>query len=258
MSLAATTPYPATPDRAAYSSQKRANGAQVLLGQKAPPPNYTARGLAVIAYTLALGAIVTLGFKPAEAPPEELQAVELAPIPVDEQPPEDVPDLAQPETLEPPPPEALDPIAPVDEVKPEPKPIEKPKPERKVEKKIDPAPQRRDAKRTPSAAAQTAVPAVHAPPAPAGATPSAVANQLHACLQRGAANSYPESQAPRSAHIAYRATFSATGSLISFSITPSGNAAFDAVANRLGGRCGVVAAPGKTVAVSGSLTFSAN
>ncbi len=75
-------------------------------------------------------------------------------------------------------------------------------------------------------------------------------------MQRAAANAYPESQAPRTAHISYRATFSASGSLTSYSISGSGNGAFDAVAQRLGSRCGSVPAPGKPVSLSGSLTFS--
>ncbi|MFY9834404.1 MAG: energy transducer TonB, partial [Methylocystis sp.] len=79
---------------------------------------------------------------------------------------------------------------------------------------------------------------------------------FHACMQRAAANAYPESQAPRTAHISYHATFGASGSLTSYSISGSGNAAFDAVAQRLGARCGSVPAPGKPVSLSGSLTFS--
>jgi periplasmic protein TonB len=255
MSLAATTRYPTAQETVAYEAPRRGGGAQGLLGQKAPPPNYRAQGVAAILYALAIGGVLTLGFRSAEAPVEEIQAIELAPIPIDEPPPDETPPLAEPETFEPPPPEALDPIAPVDDVKPPPKPVEKPRPEKKPEKPVERT-QRRDAAPSPRAAARSDVPAARAPAAAPGVPTSAIANHFHACMQRAAANAYPESQAPRTARVGYHATFSATGSLASYTITPSGNAAFDAVANRLGGRCGSVPAPGKPVSLSGSLTFS--
>lgn len=234
------------------------HGVQSLLQPTAPPPNYIAQAGAAAVYALLLGAVVTLSFRTAETPVEEQQVIELAPMPVEEPPPEDV--LPPPEELalpEPPPPPMMDPIAPVEEVKPAPKPV--PKVEKKIEKPIKP---RTDAKptttptRATNAGPRTDAPAVRAPAAPPGATPSAIANHFHACMQRAAANAYPDSQAPRTAHISYHASFSATGSMTSFSISPSGNGAFDAVANRLGSRCGSVPAPGKPVSLSGSITFS--
>lgn len=234
------------------------NGVHGLLQPKPQRPHYPAQIGAAAVYALLLGAVVTLSFKAAEAPIEEQQVIELAPMPVDEPPPEDI--LPPPEELslpEPPPP-LMDSIAPVEEVKPQPKPLPKPKIEKKVEK---PAKPHTDAKpvattRAAPAGPKIDAPAVRAPAAPAGATPSAIANHFHSCMQRAAANAYPESMAPRTAHIAYHATFSATGSMTAFSISPSGVGPFDAVANRLGGRCGSVPAPGKPVSLSGSFTFS--
>ena len=226
----------------------RAVGAQSLLSGQPPQRHYPARGIALALYALLIGAAVTTAFKPAQVVTEEEQTVELAPMPVAEEPPpppDQVP-IEQPEVDDtPPPPMALDPIAPIEEVKPAPKPIEK------VEKKVDKPVERKPA------AAPRAVPAARALAAPPpGAQVSAIANHFHACMQRAAANAYPESQAPRTAHISYHATFGASGSLTSYSISGSGNAAFDAVAQRLGARCGSVPAPGKPVSLSGSLTFS--
>ena len=110
-----------------------------------------------------------------------------------------------------------------------------------------PAPERRAAVLAPVRAA---------PPPPPGATPSAIANQIHARLMRAAANAYPESQKPRSARISYRVSVDASGHITSFSITPSGNAAFDSVASRLGGRIGTVDAPGRAAALSGVINFA--
>jgi hypothetical protein len=93
-------------------------------------------------------------------------------------------------------------------------------------------------------------------PVPPGATVSAIANQIHMRLARAAANAYPESQKPRSARISYRVVLDASGHVTSYSITPSGNAAFDSVAQRLGGRIGTVDAPGKPAQLSGVLVFA--
>jgi hypothetical protein len=196
-----------------------------------------------VLYTASIWAILTLGFAVDNKPAEELAVIELAPIPVDEPQDEEPPPPAEPDLPEPPPPEP-------DAMAPEPPPPPKPVPKPKVERPREPRPER----------PRPSVPRVDVPaaraPTPVGATPSAVANVFHACMQRAAANAYPEAQAPRKAHIGYHATFGATGSLLSYSISPSGNPAFDAVANRLAGRCGAVPAPGKTVSLSGGLTFS--
>ena len=167
--------------------------------------------------------------------------MESPPPPVDEvKPPE-------PEVLEPPPPPVAEKaVAPIEPPKPRPipKPVVKPIP--KPVQKAQPRP----AERRPAVAAP-----VRAAPPP-GATPSAIANQIHARLMRAAANAYPESQKPRSARISYRVSVDASGHVTSFSITPSGNAAFDSVASRLGGRIGTVDAPGRAAALSGVINFA--
>ena len=229
-------------------SDRRSVGAQSLLSAKPPKQHYSAQGIALALYALLIAAALTTAFKPAQVVTEEEQTVELAPMPVDEEPPPppDQAPIEQPQVDNtPPPPMALDLIAPIEEVKPAPKPVEKV--EKKVEKPVE---------RKPAAAPRVAAPAVRAPAAPPGAQVSEIANHFHACMQRAAANAYPESQAPRTAHISYHATFGASGSLTSYSISGSGNAAFDTVAQRLGARCGSVPAPGKPVSLSGSLTFS--
>lgn len=249
MSLAAAERYAAPTEE---SDERIIKGAQTLLHLQAPRPNHPVRIGAALAYLALLTAIVTVGFRTNIAPVEEEQAIELAPLAVEEPPPEeDTP--PQPEEIElplPPPPLAMDPIAPVEQKTPVEKP--KPKPVKKIEKSVVQPRHTAPAQNAPRVAA----PAVRAPAAPPGASASAIANQFHACMQRAASNAYPESQAPRSAHISYHATFSAAGALTSYTISSSGNGAFDAVANRLGGRCSSVAAPGKAVSLSGSLTFS--
>jgi outer membrane biosynthesis protein TonB len=238
----------AIPGAGAFPPDHRAHGAQSLLSGKPPKQHYTAQGIALALYALLIGAALTTAFKPAQVVTEEEQTVELAPMPVDEEPPPppDQAPIEQPQVDDtPPPPMALDPIAPIEEAKPTPKPIEK------VEKKVD-----KPVERKQTAAPRAAVPVARAPAAPPGAQVSEIANHFHACMQRAAANAYPESQAPRTAHISYHATFGPSGSLSSYSISGSGNAAFDAVAQRLGARCGSVPAPGKPVSLSGSLTFS--
>jgi outer membrane biosynthesis protein TonB len=223
-----------------------------LLSAKSPKQHHTAQGVALALYALLIGAALSTAFRPAQVVTEEEQTVELAPMPVAEEPPPppDQAPIEQPEVDDtPPPPMALDPIAPIEEVKPAPKPIEK------VEKKVEKPVERKPAA-APRAVPAARAPAARAPAAPPGAQVSEIANHFHACMQRAAANAYPESQAPRTAHISYHATFGPSGSLSSYSISGSGNAAFDAVAQRLGARCGSVPAPGKPVSLSGSLTFS--
>lgn len=223
-------------------------GAQTLLEPNAPRPNYPVQLAAVVLYALALAGVLLLSRPAPETQVEEPLELVLAPAPVEEPPP---PPEATPEQADeiPPPPEAIDPVAPVEE----PKPIPKPEPKPKVEKKVERKPvAHSDA--TPRHAAP--VPATSAAPSAPSANMSAIASQIHARLQRAAANAYPELQSPRSARVGYRVSFSASGALTSFAIVPSGNAAFDAVASRLGGRIGAISPPGKAVSLSGSLTFS--
>jgi len=90
---------------------------------------------------------------------------------------------------------ALDPIAPIEEAKPTPKPIEK------VEKKID-----KPVERKQTAAPRAAFRRARARRAArrAGFGDRQPLPRLHAARGR---NAYPESQAPRTAHISYHATF---------------------------------------------------
>src|SRR5208282_2829257 len=183
----------------------------------------------------------------------ELVMEQPAPPPVVEQPKPPEPEAVKPPEPQvdepPPPPKAIEPaVAPVEP--PKPKPVVPPKPKPKPVVK---APEHTVA--APRHPVAVAAP-VRAAPVPAGATPSAIANQIHARLARAAANAYPESQKPRSARISYRVMVDASGHITSFSITPSGNAAFDAVASRLGGRIGTVDAPGRAAALSGVITFA--
>jgi protein TonB len=253
MSLATAPRYAHSFDE--FPLSEDASGAQRLLSAPSPRPNYAIRCGAVVLYALAFGAIVTLGFSVQDKPIEEQAVIELAPIPAEETPEEEAPAPPEPEELPEPPPPAPEAAAPVPEVKPPPpKPVPKPKP--KVEKeRLRHEPRPAPAERARTSGPRTDAPAARAP-APAGVPTSAIANHFHACMQRAASNAYPESQAPRRARVAYHAVFGPTGSLASYSITPSGNAAFDAIANRLGGRCGSVPAPGKSVSLSGALTFS--
>ncbi len=110
----------------------RAHGAQSLLSAMPPKQHYTAQAVALALYALLIGAALTTAFKPAQVVTEEEQTIELAPMPVDEEPPPpDQAPIEQPEVDDtPPPPMALDPIAPIEEAKPAPKPVEK------VEKKV--------------------------------------------------------------------------------------------------------------------------
>lgn len=246
MSIAAAPTYEDVTNHALSDDQGDSQGAQSLLQSTPARPHYPAQVGAVLLYAIILGALVTLTFRTAEKIAEEEQVIELAPMPVQEEPPPQD-ELPPPETMEipelPPPPAVIDPVAPVEE-----KPKPPPQPAKPKTEKVAPKPN--------AAPRTTGAPAVAAPAAPPGAAASAIANHFHACMQRAAANAYPESQAPRTARIAYRATFSASGQMTAYSITPSGNGAFDAVANRLGGRCGSVPSPGKPVALSGALTFS--
>ncbi|MBY6242243.1 hypothetical protein [Methylosinus sp. Sm6] len=249
MSLATAARYAPPLQELAFDDD--ASGAQGLLRASPPRANYAARCGAVILYALAFAAIVSVGFSVDNKPVEELSVIELAPIPVDETPEEETPPPAEPDLPEPPPP-APEAVEPLPQVKP---PPPKPAPKPKVEKERPRHEPRPAAERTRASGPRVDAPAARAP-TPVGATPSAIANVFHACMQRAAANAYPEAQSPRRAHIGYHATFSATGSLVSYSIVSSGNAAFDAVANRLAARCGTVPAPGKTVTLPGAITFS--
>jgi len=258
MTLAAAPRFEAPSHEPEPTDEATRNGAQSLLRLPAPPPNHFARVGAIVAYLALLAAFLTVGFRANEAPVEELQVVELAPLPAEEEaPPEDVPPPPETMTLDDlPPPPALQPIAPVEQ-----KPVEKPKPikvEKPHERKPAPSHEARPsherssehehAERKPAAVGPR-TPAAEAKP---GATMSQAANALHACLQRAAASV----DAPRSGRVSYHASISASGSVTSFSVSSSGNAALDGIASRLGARCSSVPAPGKPGSLSGAINFT--
>ncbi|WP_374545584.1 energy transducer TonB [Rhodoblastus sp.] len=247
--------------RPEFEIGKALSGAQNLLTLRPARQFYLAEAAAVALYALILAAGLNYTTRPQEAPEEQPMelVMETPPPPAVEEPKPPAPVVppqpdappppqaeAQPEPLPPPPAAVEPPVAPVKPPPPPPKPAAKPKP-KPVAQKPAPAPAR------PAAAAPA-----RAVPVPAGATPSAIANQIHARLARAAANAYPESQKPRSARISYRVMVDASGHVTSFSITPSGNAAFDSVASRLGGRIGTVDPPGRPAALSGVINFSYN
>lgn len=230
------------------------SGAQNLLTLKSARQNYIAEAVAVGVYALILAAALTYSTTPQQAPAEEpMELVMEAPPPVVEEPKPPEPEAIKPPEPEveeppPPPPAAIEPaVAPVEP----PKAIEPPKPKPKPKPVAKPVEHKAPATPRPVAAAP-----VRAAPVPAGATPSAIANQIHMRLARAAANAYPESQKPRSARISYRVMVDASGHITSFSITPSGNPAFDGVASRLGGRIGTVDPPGRPAALSGVINFA--
>ena len=226
-------------------------GAQNLLALKPARQNYIAEAVAIGVYALILAAGLNYQAKPQAAPPEEPMELVLeqpAPPPVVEQP-----KPPEPEAVKPPEPQVEEPPPPPKAIEPAVAPVEPPKPKTVVPPKPKPKPVARAPERQVAAPSH---PVAAAAPVPAGATASAIANQIHLRLARAAANSYPESQKPRSARISYRVIVDAAGRVTSFSITPSGNAAFDAVAQRLGGRIGTVDSPGRAAALSGVITFA--
>ncbi|MGY3581695.1 protein TonB [Bradyrhizobium sp. USDA 4341] len=231
-----------------YGLTPALGGAQNLLFLRPARQNYLAETAAVALYALILAAGLNYATKPQPAPDEQPMelVMEAAPPAAIEEPKPPEPVAPPQEEPPPPPPQAVEPaIAPVEP--PPPPPVTKPKPK--------PVPKPIVQKPAPARPAPADAPARAAAP-PAGATTSAIANQIHARLARAAANTYPESQKPRSARISYRVLVDASGHVTSFSITPSGNAAFDAVASRLGGRIGTVDPPGRAAALSGVINFS--
>ncbi len=231
-------------------------GAQNLLALKPARQNYLAEAVAVGVYALILAAGLNYQAKPQLAPPEE--PMELVMEQPTSPPRVEQPKPPEPEAVKPPEPQVVEPPPPPKAIEPAVAPVEPPKPKPVLPPKPKPKPVARAPERqvaAPSNPVAAAAP-VRAAPVPAGATPSAIANQIHMRLARAAANAYPESQKPRSARISYRVMVDASGHVTSFSITPSGNAAFDAVAQRLGGRIGTVDAPGRAAALSGVITFA--
>jgi protein TonB len=256
---------PSVPDVSAPHASAP-NGAQNLLTLKPSRQFYLAEGLAILLYALALSAGLNYKSHPIEAPPEEPIELVMVPeaAPPEPPPPPPPPELAQPQPEElPPPPAAIEPpVAPVEPIKP--KPIVKPKPLPKPLPKVQPKPQpvhervERTAPKpqvTAPHVARAPVAAAPAKPVPAGASASAIANQIHGCLARAGAALYPENQKPRSAHVGYHASISASGA-VSYGWSSSGNPAFDSAAQRAASRCGHVDAPGHPATFSGAINFA--
>jgi len=246
MTLAAAPRFDAPLEETLPAELVSEDGAHSLLHLPAPPPHHSARIGAVVVYLALIAGMLTIGFHANDTPVEELQVVEMAPPPADEEaPPEEIPETMQLDELPPPPP-ALQPIAPVEQ-----KPIEKPKPQKKVEHKpaheARPAAERSNrAEHNPSAVGPRAT-----SEAKPNATASLIANALHACLQRAAASV----DAPRSGRVSYHASISASGS-VSVSVSSSGSAVLDGLASRIAARCTSVPAPGAPKSLSGAISFS--
>lgn len=231
-------------------------GAQTLLALERAKPSYRAQGVALGLYALALVVAITYHAQP--APPVEEQALDLVMLPPAtpeelpppiEEPPPPVEEPTPPEAVEePPPPIAEEPVvAPVP-----PKPQSKPKP--KVVEHKPPVEQPRRAAQ-PAAASPRTGPA-NVPP---NAIASGYANQVHARIARAAASAVPRAALARheTGRVGYRLVISPTGSLISQSISPSGNAAFDAAATQALARAAPFPATGMTrpAALSGAIVF---
>ncbi|WP_051949451.1 energy transducer TonB [Methylosinus sp. PW1] len=217
---------------------------QSLLLPDGGRPNYPVRVAAVLAYALLLTAGVNFSLPHTEPTTEEPLELVVVPSPaVDQPPPEEIP---QPEEIDdtPPPPEAIEPVAPIEPPKPP-----APKPVPKVVEKKPPTPR-------PAAAARQDVAPSQAATANANAQQSIAANQFLSCMQRSARNAAPDSPIPKHGRVAYRATFSASGGMTGFNIvSSSGNATLDAIATRVGSRCGSLPAIGRVFAVSGGVVF---
>ncbi|WP_020176374.1 energy transducer TonB [Methyloferula stellata] len=207
-------------------------GAQTLLLQPRPKPSYAVQAAAVAVYALALTGLAFYSARP--TPPVEEDAVELVmlppaapeeqPAPLPEPPPppvaEETPQPPEPE-MAPPPPVAEEPaVAPVEP--PKPKPVPQPKP-KVVEHK--PAPVQH------AAGPSTAQAPAKVPP---NAIASGYANQVHARIAAAAAAVVPRAAlaAHQSGRVGYRIVISPSGAVVSQSITPSGNPAFDTAATQ--------------------------
>jgi protein TonB len=224
-------------------------GAQSLLARQRQKPSYLVQGVAIALYALALAAALTYRAQP--APPVEEDALELVmlpPVVPEEQAPiEEPPPVAEETPPEEPPPVAEEPaVAPV-----EPKPLPKPKP--KVVQHKPPVEQ-------PTHAAQSPAPARVGPTTvPPNAIASGYANQVHARIARAAAGAVPRAALARheTGRVGYHIVISPTGSVISQSISPSGNAAFDSAATQALARAAPFPATGMTrpASLSGAIVF---
>lgn len=210
------------------------SGAQTLLLFEDEPWSRVARGGVLFLYLAAAFALSTYMNHPVEVAPEMPLELVFEP-PAQEEPPALEPQqeepapiaenvLSEPEAV----PEPLSPdtppkiIPPAAEKKPEP---QKPEP-KKIAKKVE--------HRATSAAPRPAAPlaAEGARAAVPDVITSAYANLVQARIARAAANSYPRSAMQRgeTSRVLYHIVIGPSGDLISRSITPTGNAAFDSAA----------------------------
>jgi periplasmic protein TonB len=219
-------------------------GAQTLLDLKRAKPSYGAQGIALVLYALLLATALTYASRPT-APAEEdaIELVMLPPVVPEEQPapveqPPPVAEQSPPEEkIEPPPPIAEEPVAP--------KPLPKPKP--KAAEHKPPVEQPRHASAAPARTGSATV--------PPNAIASSYANQVHARIARAAV--FPHSLAHQSGRVGYHIVVSPSGSVISQSISPSGNAAFDTAAREALARAAPFPATGLTrpASLTGAIVF---
>jgi len=223
-------------------------GAQTLLALKGTKPSFWTQSTALLLYALVLAVAFTYAARP--APPVEEDAIELVmlppvvpeeqPAPIEEPPP--VAEQTPPEEKleEPPPPVAEEPVAP--------KPLPKPKPKPKVAEHKPPVEQRHAP--APAAPARTGPTTV-----PPNAIASSYANQVHARIAHAAV--FPHALAHQAARVGYHIVISPSGSVISQSISPSGNPAFDTAAREALARAAPFPATGLTrpASLSGAIVF---
>lgn len=219
--------------------------AQSLLIPNGDRQNYPVRIAAILAYALLLGAALTFSAPQNEPTVEEPLELVVVPSPaVDQPPPEEIPPPEELDDTPPPPPEAIEPVAPIEPPKPP-----APKPVPKVVEKKPPTPRPTAAPRQEAAPSQGVA-------TNANAQQSIAANQFLSCMQRSARNAAPDSPIPKHGRVAYRAIFGANGAMTGFNIvTSSGNPTLDAIATRVGSRCGSLPAIGRVFAVSGGVVF---
>ncbi|HXW69847.1 MAG TPA: TonB family protein [Methylocella sp.] len=223
-------------------------GAQTLLMLPRYKPSLQAQSAAYILYALLLAAALTYAARP--APPVEENAVELVMLPP-----------AVPETIEQPPPVAEE--TPPEKMEEVPPPIveepavapvpPKPKPKPKV---VEHKPPLEKPQIAPKVAGPARTGPVNVPP---NALASSYANQIHARIARAAASSVPRAALARheTGRVGYRIVISPSGSVISQSISRSGNTDFDTAAAQALARAAPFPATGMTrpAALSGAIVF---
>jgi protein TonB len=187
-------------------------GVESLLLQTRPKPSYVVQGAAIAIYFLALaGAVYYSAHPPQPAEEDAIELVMLPPPAVPDEPPPPPPAPPVAEEPPPPPPLAEEPaVAPIVPPPPAPKPQPKPK---VVEQKPVPA--------------HVAAPAV----VPPNALASSYTSTAYARIMAAAAGLASRAN-HQSGRVGYHIVISPSGSLVSQSITSSGNPAIDALATQ--------------------------